>query len=311
MLAILGVTLPFFALILCGYVARGKGIMKEGSQRALNDFVLFFALPALMVRTIGAIPIAEILNPAFLATWTTVSAGMFATVALTAGLLLRQPGKTAVIQAFACAHGNVGYMGITLVIGVLGPAAAAPVSMAIVIDMLLLIPVVIALTEYLARRDGSPLRALATAGRAAIANPLVIPIIFGLALAWADVTLPKVVDDFLRVLGMAAVPAALFAIGVTLHGQPMRGAVTELALLCLMKLIVHPIAVALVATRAFGLEGELLVAAVLLAALPVANNVFVLATRYESRPGLISGAILVSTSLALVTFNLWAALALG
>ena len=106
---------------------------------------------------------------------------------------------------------------------------------------------------------------------------------------------------------MAAVPAALFAIGVTLYAQPMRTAAGELSAICLVKLIVHPLAVVFIATSdIFGLTRDEVAIAVLLSALPVANNVFLIATRYETRPNRISGAILFSTSLALITFNLWA-----
>ena len=313
MLTALGVTAPFFALIFCGWLARAKGVMRDGAQAALNQFVLYFALPALLIRTLGAVPLAEMVRPDFLGAWALAGALMLVSGWAAARLVFRQPGKAAVIQGFAASHGNVGYMGITLVIGLLGPAAAAPVAMAITVDMLLLIPVVIAAMSWIDRPEGATGgagQALATAARAAVANPFVLSIVAGLALSASGATLPGVLDDFLRVLGQAAVPAALFAIGLTLYGQPLRGAASELGALCLLKLLVHPVAAALIASRVFGLGPELTTAAALLAALPVANNVFVVATRHEARPGLVSGAILISTAAALVSFNLWAALAL-
>lgn len=108
-------------------------------------------------------------------------------------------------------------------------------------------------------------------------------------------------------LGAAAVPTALFAIGVTLYGQPLSGSAGELGLLSLLKLVVHPLLIFLLMHHVLALEASLVEAGVLLAALPVASNVFILATRYEVRPGMVSGAILVSTTAALISFNLWAA----
>ncbi|MEL6794899.1 MAG: AEC family transporter, partial [Pseudomonadota bacterium] len=137
--------------------------------------------------------------------------------------------------------------------------------------------------------------------------PFVLSIAAGLGLSVSGAALPGPVDDFLRILGMAAVPAALFAIGVTLYAQPMRAAVGELSAICLVKLALHPLVVLAVGTSGvFELSRDEIAIAVLLSALPVANNVFLVATRYDARPNRISGAILFSTSLALITFNLWA-----
>ncbi len=75
-----GATLPFFALILCGYVARWLGVMGDGSAKVINNFVLYFALPALLVRTLAGLPISTLLAPDFLIAWTAVGAALFALV---------------------------------------------------------------------------------------------------------------------------------------------------------------------------------------------------------------------------------------
>ena len=305
MLQILGVTAPYFALILCGYAASWRGLMPENSAKAINAFVLNFALPALIIRTIGDVPLEEALKPGFLAAWATVSVLIFGGVFLAAALLFRQPGASATIQSAASAHGNVGYLGITLVVVLMGEAAVAPVAMAMMFDMVIVVPAVIALMEsFGAGGSGGGVGKII---RATVFNPFVLAIVGGLGLSVSGVTLPGPADDFLRILGMAAVPAALFAIGVTLYGQPMRAAAGELAGVCAVKLLIHPFVMVFVATSdIFGLTRDEIAAAVMLAALPVANNVFILATRYETRPNRISGAILFSTAMALISFNLWA-----
>ncbi|MEL7465191.1 MAG: AEC family transporter [Pseudomonadota bacterium] len=304
MLEIVSVTLPYFALILCGYVARGTGVMVEGSAKALNGFVLYFALPAMMIRAIGAIPFQDVLNVEFAIAWAVISIALFAGVIAVSMLLFREGGAAATVRAAASSHGNIGYLGLTLVIGLMGEVAAGPVAMAIVFDMMILIPVSIALLEFFGKETGG---GLAQTLRAAVLNPFVVSIVAGLGLSLSGATLPGPADDFLRILGMAAVPAALFAIGVTLYAQPMRAAAGELTAICLVKLLLHPLVVIMVATsEIFDLSREEVAIAVLLSALPVANNVFLVATRYDVRPNRISGAILFSTSLALITFNLWA-----
>lgn len=307
---IFSVTLPFFALILCGLLARRSGIAVTSAAPALNAFVLWFALPALLVRTLGALPLTEMFDAGFIMAWCLVSTVLFGA---TAGLSIAvgRPARIAVIQAATATHGNVGYLGITLVTGVLGVAAIAPVILAIVIDFLLVLPAVIAAIEFTARADATPARAFGRSLRAAIANPFVIAILVGLGLSASGAVLPGPVDSFLQVLGAAAVPTALFAIGVTLYGQPLSGPLGELAVLSFLKLVVHPLLILLVMSRWLQLERPLIEAGVLLAALPVANNVFLLATRYQVRAGMVSGAILVSTTAALISFNLWAGWLLG
>ncbi|HKK37236.1 MAG TPA: AEC family transporter [Paracoccaceae bacterium] len=308
--SVLAVTLPFFALILCGWTARAAGVIDAAAPRALNAFVLYFALPALLIRTLAGLPLEALAVPGFLAAWVLVSLAMFALVAV-AARALRQSPKAAIMQAAAAVHGNVGYLGVSLVLAVLGPSATAAVSMAVVLDFLVIVPLVIALTELVGRRDAAPLAALAAAGRSAVANPFVISILAGLALAALGLPPTGMLDEVLRILGQAAVPAALFAIGATLHGQPLRAAGPELAAIALLKLVVHPILIVLVMADLFDVPQALIGPAALLAALPVANNVFVLATRYEARPGVVSASILATTAMALVTFNLWAGLVIG
>ena len=310
MLAIAAVTVPYFALILCGYLARGLKIMDGGAPKALNQFVLYFALPALLIRTLGAIDLGVIFNPGFASVWAIATIGLFLVVLIGARLLGKN-GREAAIFASGSAHGNIGYLGLTLVIGLLGAKVTPLVSMAIILDMTIIVPATFAIIQFSGSGDVGLGRALLQSLRAAAFNPFMVAILTGLAVSSSGIQITGPLDDFLRVLGMAAVPAALFAIGVTLYGQPMRKLGGELGAIALIKLMLHPIIVLFVATTpAFGLTREEMVVAVLLSALPVANNIFVIATRYDVRPGLASTAIFMTTTLAIVSFNLWAGLLL-
>ncbi len=299
-------TLPFFALILCGYVAAWQGVMGEGSAKMINNFVLYFALPALLVRTLAGLPVGELLQPGFLIAWAAIGAAVFGLTALVAARVMGEGGAAAIIQAAATAHGNVGYLGIALVVSLLGDGVIALVSMAIMVDLVLIITSTIGLLEYFGNRSRPPLAALSSVLRALVFNPFILAIFAGLLLSLADIGIYRGIDDFLRILGTAAVPTALFAIGVSLYGQPMRKAWLGISFLCTMKLLVHPLAMFVVTAFVLGLPRDLVAAATLLAALPTANNVFIIATRFDVRPRLVSGAILVSTAAALVTLNLWA-----
>jgi predicted permease len=305
MLDTFATTLPFFALILCGYFARWQGVMGDGSAKILNNYVLYFALPALLVRTLAGLPTNQLLEPKFIFAWTMVSSLLFALVAITSLFILSYNGAKAVVLAATGSLGNTGFLGLTLVVSVLGDTALAPVSMAIMVDLVLIIPVTIALLEYFSDRSRSPLEAFTSVTKALFANPFVLSIFLGLALSLIEFEFPKGIDDFLRILSMAAVPTALFAIGVTLYGQHLGAVWLGVATLCGLKLVVHPVAIYIVTAWLLNLPDDVVVAATLLASLPTANNAFVIAMRFNRQPDLVSSCILVSTLAAILTFNFW------
>ena len=237
--------------------------------------------------------------------WTAVGVALFASSALLAKSFMRQSAPQAVICAAAAAHGNVGYLGLSLIVSLLGDQVVAAVSMAIMLDLVVIIPCTIGLLEFFGKGKGASGSSLSSVLRALVFNPFVVAILAGLFLSFAQLQLPRGVDDFMRILGTAAVPTALFAIGVTLYGLKIRAALVETTSLCVLKLVVHPLAMFTVTALILDLPRDLVVAATLLAALPVASNVFIIATRFEVRPRLVSGAILATTAAAILTLNLW------
>ena len=66
MQAVFEVTFPFFALVLCGYIAARKRVLPESAITGLNIFVLFFALPCMLFRFGAGTPFAQLLNPVWL-----------------------------------------------------------------------------------------------------------------------------------------------------------------------------------------------------------------------------------------------------
>ncbi len=299
-------TLPFFALILCGYLARWWGVMGTGSSPVLNNFVLYFALPALFIRTLAGLPFESLLNADFVLVWAIAGVMIYGAIVIAAVVLRQLSFADGAILALGVAHGNIGYLGITLVVILLGPSAVAAMSMAVAVDFILFVPLTLVILELSRSQQSSKLGTVLYAARTLVANPFVISIFLGLSISYLGIGIQKNIDDFLNILGMAAVPTALFALGVTLYGQPLGSDWVEIGILGLLKLLVHPLLILGLSLYVLELPSDLVAAATLLAALPIANNVFIIATHYDTRVRVISGAILVSTTLALVSFNIWA-----
>ena len=310
MQAILAVTLPFFALILCGYLAAQRGVLAESAIPGLNGFVLFFALPCMLFRFGFSTPLAALLNPAVLGVY---AAAALALVTLTIWLTLskRVHMKDAAFGALVAAFPNTGFMGVPLLVALLGEAAAGPVICTILVDLFLTSSLCIALARAHDAEPGKPLAALQQALRGALSNPLPWSIALGLSVAGLGLTLPGPAATVIKMLGDAASPVALFTIGAVLwragqHAHSRTPAALYLPV-ALIKLLLHPSLVFGLGAAAQALGARLsdfqLMVLTLAAALPSASNVSLLAERYGADNGRVARIILASTVLAFLSFS--------
>ena len=309
---ILAVTVPFFALVLCGWLAARGGVLPDSAIPGLNAFVLYFALPCMLLRFGMSTPIFELLNPALLGVYLLCALLMvFAAIALT---IERVSLRDAAFGALVAAFPNSGFMGVPLLVTLLGPAAAGPVICTLLVDLFVTSSVCIALAQLHGAAGAGLRTALRRALRGALSNPLPWAIALGAALSLAGVGLPGPVDVVVRMLADAASPVALFTIGAVLyragrhaHARTPPGQYLPLAL---MKLVLHPLLVfaTMVAAAALGAPlGEFqIVVVTLAAALPSASNVAMLAERYGADNGRIARIIMSSTVLAFASFSLLA-----
>lgn len=307
------VTVPFFALVLCGWLAARARVLPDSAIPGLNAFVLFFALPCMLFRFGRQTPIGELLDPVVLGVYTTAAlAIVFGTVALTRSPQVQL--KDAAFGALVAAFPNSGFMGVPLLAALLGQAAAGPVISTMLTDMVLTSSLCIALAQAHGAGGQGPRAAALRALRGAMSNPLPWAIAGGAAAGAGGLLLPGPVDTIIRMLADAATPVALFTIGAVLwragqhaHGRTPVGRFLPVAL---VKLVVHP---ALVyglgrGAQAAGLPlaDAQLIPLTLAAALPSASNVSLLAERYGADSGRIARIIMSSTVLSFASFSLLA-----
>jgi malonate transporter len=312
---ILAVTIPFFALVLAGYVAAQRGWLPESAIPGLNGFVLFFALPCMLLRFGAALPVAHLANPAVIGVWLLSALTI---VALTiAATRRRVPMRDAAFGALVAAFPNTGFMGVPLLVALLGPAAAGPVMPTLLVDMFITSSLCIALAQS-ALDAGAPTEtgarhALQRALRGALGNPLPWSILAGGLLSAAGLSLWGPLDTVVKMLADAASPVALFTIGAVVwragqhaHSRTPLGNFVPVALI---KLLVHPLLVFALASAAYALElldRFQLIVLTLAAALPSASSVSLLAERYRADNGRVARIIVASTALSFVTFSMLA-----
>ena len=313
MQAILSVTIPFFALILAGYMAARQHVLPESAIPGLNAFVLYFALPCLLFRFGMNTPVFELLNPAMLLVYL-AAALLIVFFTVTTSLSERVGLKDASFGALVAAFPNTGFMGVPLLVALLGPAAAGPVICIILADLFVTSGLCIALSQLHSSAAHGARTAALRALRGALANPLPWAIALGATFSVADVKLSGSVDVVVRMLADAASPVALFTIGAVLwragqHAQT-RTPLADYLPIALIKLFLHPLLVLLLAGAAQQLGAPLtnfqIMVLTLAAALPSASNVSLLAERYGADNGRVARIILSSTVLAFVSFSLLA-----
>jgi len=302
MQTVLGVTLPFFALVLFGYVAAARRWVPGDAVPAFNGFLLYFSVPAMLFRFAAGTPFPQIANGRYFLAWGTCGIVLVLAVTFVMRRLLHQRLRDAAFYGLSAAVANAGFMGVPLLVALLGTNAAAPTILAIVADLVMVASVGLVLAEM----DGATERGWRADLRDAVLriflNPFLISMVLGAMFSGFQWKLGTPFAEIVKLLADAAGPCALFAIGVSLvrPDAPLRSPV--LALPVLAKLIVHP-ALIWLTMLAFGIDEATRQVAVLVAALPSAGWVFIFAIRYEADAGRISATILWTTALAFVTFS--------
>jgi malonate transporter and related proteins len=312
MQAIFAVTIPFFALVLAGYLACRQHVLPESAIPGLNAFVLYFALPCMLFRFGMNTPIVQMLDPAVLLVYTASALVLVSfTIAFSLGdaVGLRDAAFGALVAAFP----NTGFMGVPLLVALFGAPIAGPMISTLLIDIFITSSLCIALAQAQAGagQNGGAAAAARRSLRGAMMNPLPWSIALGGALgAWGwSPTGP--LDTVIKMLADAASPVALFTIGAVLwrarqHAQH-RTAVRRFLPPALIKLLLHPLlvlAVALAARRLGAPLTELQITAITLtAALPSAANVAMLAERFGADNGRIARIIMTSTGLSFLSFT--------
>jgi malonate transporter and related proteins len=309
--AVLGVAVPFSGLILAGYLAARLGGLETASVRGLNAFVFRFALPALLLRTVAGAPLHALLDlDLVIAYYAATLVVVLLAVLLGHRLFGGGPGVLA-LRALGATFGNVGYMGIALVLTAFGPAATLPVVLVLTIDNVLLLSTGVAVLEADrggGRGTGAVARDIA---RGLSRNPLTLAIAAGLLLAATGVALPHPLDAFAALLGAAAAPCALFALGATLAAVPLAEVSGEVAFVSALKILAHPALVALATFWLWPLAPTVAGLAVLTAALPTGANVFVLAERYGLQIAPASATVFATHLGSVLTVSLLLAMLAG
>jgi predicted permease len=291
-------TLPFFAIIGLGFWAGRTRFFTAEATAYLTKFVFFFALSAMLFRFAATLPFAEIFNARLILGYLlgTITVYVLASaIAWLRGLDI----PTAAVEAQCAAIGNVGFLGLPMLSLLFSEAAIGPVMLVLTVDLVVFSSLIVILIN--GGRDGrlTP-TTFKLIGLGLVRNPMIVSISAGLIWSSLQLSVPEPLGDFLFILGGAATPGALFAIGASLADKSAER-VQIAAWLSFCKLVIHPACVAVALLWLIPIDTFPATVAISAAALPVAGNVYMLAAHYGIAPHRASAAILLSTIVSILT----------
>lgn len=305
--SVVALALPFFGLILLGYVCGRRLRYPEAGLQWMGFFIVYLALPALFFKLIAAAPFEQLNNWPYVIGTTLATFAIFVLSFAVGMVSMRGQVREATIQAVAGAYANIGYMGPGLTLAVFGQEAIVPTALIFVFDNILLFTLVPLLMSFGGTQRMRPLEMAWYIASRVLTHPFNIAIAAAILAAWLRIELPAPVETMLTFLKNAAAPCALFLMGVTVALREVRTVPAEVPVLLAIKLVLHPLAAWAVLSAIGGFRHEWVMVAVLMAALPPALNVFVIANQYRVYVERASTCVLIGTAVSAgtVTLLLW------
>jgi len=299
-LAIFLQTLPFFAIIGLGYVAGRTGFFSEEATAYLTKFIFYFALSALLFRFSANLTLSEVFDASFVLAYL-CGTGAIYILATVVAMIRKLSIAEAAVEAQVAVIGNVGFLGIPMLTLLLGADAIGPNMMVLSVDLIVFGSLIVILIT--GSRDGRlHIGVLKAVALGLLKNPMIVSIVLGLTVSALALPIPKPLNEFVSILGGAATPGALFAIGASLATKSAERMSVALWL-STCKLALHPASVAFFALVVFDVDTYAAGVMIAAASLPVAGNVYMLAQHYRVAPTRVSAAILVSTAFSIVTVS--------
>jgi malonate transporter and related proteins len=302
MLDVINLALPFFGLIFLGLACGRYKQIPETGLAWMNFFIIYVAVPCLFYRVLAQTPLEQLNNVPFIV-GTTLATGSAFALSFAVGWAYRRKMAEATIAGLSGAYGNIGYMGPGLALATLGAAANVPVALIFCFDTLVLFALVPFLMTLSGPRQESIAATALEVVKRIVLHPFIIATALGVASAAVHFEPPVALDRLMQFLQNAAAPCALFTLGVTVALRPMQKIPWDVPFTIIAKLIIHPAIVLLLLSALGPFDPTWVYTAVLMAALPPALNVFIMARQYDTWVAQASGAVLFGTFVSVVTLT--------
>jgi predicted permease len=287
---------PLFALVALGYALAAWGRWPLSAADALTRFVFSIAIPVLLFRLMSDFSRLPPVDPAILIAYFGGCVIVFVVGRLAALWIFRLDGAAQSVFALGGIFSNNVLLGIPLAKLTLGEAVMPAVSLVLVFNALLLWTLVSVSVEW-ARHGDLSLSGIGKTLKEVAANPIVIGILAGTAWSYTGIGLPGPIDTMMTLISQAAVPLSLIALGMGLAEYGIRNDWRQSVVITSIKLVVFPLTVFALA-HLLALPAHETQAVVLMAALPVGANVYLMSRQFDTLGGPVAASLVLSTALA-------------
>jgi malonate transporter len=297
------IVFPVFGLALLGFFATRMGWFDQAGARGLSGFVFNFAIPVMLFRTISQATLPDQIPWTFFISYYLSAGILFGLAAFMGRLLFCLPATDLGIFGMAASYSNVVLMGIPLIITAYGEAALIPLFLIISTHAAVMFMTTTATMEA-SRKDTAHILALPWLTLKVLArNVIVLGLVAGLCFNLLDLSMPRSIDSIAKSLSGAALPCAVFSMGVSLGQYRIRGGIAQAFTLIGLKNLVHPLLVWSLAGPLFNLPPLWIKVAVILAACPIGINTYLFAQRYNALIPTTAAAVVLSTGLSFFTIS--------
>jgi malonate transporter and related proteins len=307
MLSILSITGPIYLAVLLGFACTRFGLFAKADMRLFGKFVINLALPALLFTALSSRSVSEILNADYLGAYAlagllTIAAGM-----LLARLQGRRPMHYASMFAMGMSCPNSGFVGYpVLLLSLGGSVAGVALALNMMVEVLLLIPLLLAVADLDGGKGGAVQVVLRTL-KGLARNPLIIALVAGLLVSLAGWTLPLAVSRTVNLFAQASGALSLFVIGGSLAGQSLRGMGPAVLQITFGKLVLHPLIMFAVLGWLVPVADPQLRTAVLLSTAMPIMGIYTILSQRHGHEGISAAALLMTTAASFFTLSglLW------
>jgi len=297
----LSLTAPIFILIGLGYITVKTGWFAKANSRGLSWFVGNIGVPAAIFNALISRPFIEVFRADYLVIYGAASLFAFCCLFFTA----KFRGKNlteATFYGVGASMSNSIMIGYPLAIQIFGEAAIIPFALTLIVENLLMLPLALALAVSGQSQTSSFFKAFLQSLPQLVKNPILIAIVLGIVAGSIGFELPSVLNKVSGMLASTVAAVALFAVGTALVGVKLKGMMTDISLIMVGKLLIHPLAVIVMISLMPPMPETYQAIAVLIASAPMFTIYAVLGERFSL--GEFCSAALVPTTIAsFITIN--------
>jgi predicted permease len=340
---IVGIIFPVFAVAVVGYALAAARVLRPEDIAGLTRYVFSVALPVMLFHSMATVSLPETVRWSFLVAYYLPALAIYLTALVLGRVVFGHSRREQAVFGMSAGYSNTVLIGLPVITAAWGDEGLLPLLMIVAIHSAVMFSLATAIAESgggvsaaQGEEQGSSQRGApgsargeargtpqgATQGTAQhgpahvfrrtvagmIRNPIVVGLAAGLLFNILSIALPAPITGTLELIRASAVPVALFVTGASLREYRVMGHIGEAAVIILFKMVVHPLAVWVLATFVFELPAMWAAVAVVTAALPTGINASVFARKYEAAVAPVVTATLLSTLLSIVTVSVVLAL---